>query len=152
MKDRLKITGAVEIVLTDENGYPVDTRLINNLVVNSGLDFIGSRMLDNTTSVMSFMGLGSDNTASTSTDTDLGALVGDREELTTAVYSFTQSEAKITYRATFEAGDATGDLSEAAIFNSSTGGTMLCRTTFDTLTKPAESELSVTWVISLSVS
>lgn len=152
IKDGLKLRGDVEIILKDKNGYPVDTRSISNLVVNSGLDYIGSRMLDNTTDAMSFMGLGSDNTTATASDTDLGALVGAREELTTAVYSFTQGEAKITYRATFEAGDATGDLSEAGIFNGSTGGDMLCRTTFDTLTKPADSELSVTWVISLSVS
>ena len=152
IKDGLKLRGDVEIVLKDENGYTVDTRSINNLVVNTGLDYIGSRILDNSTNVMSFMGLGSDNTAATATDTDLGALVGAREELTTSVYAFTQNEAKITYRATFEAGDATGDLSEAGIFNSSTGGEMLCRTTFDMLTKPANSVLSVTWVISLTVS
>lgn len=152
INDGLKVTGDVEIVLKDNNGYTVDTRSIKNLVVDSGLGYIGSRMLDNTTSVMSFMGLGGNSTTATADDTDLGTPIGDREQIASAVYSFTQNQAKVTYTAVFGAGEATGNLSEAGIFNSSTGGTMLCRTTFDTLTKPSASELTMTWVISLSVS
>ena len=52
----------------------------------------------------------------------------------------------------FEAGDATGAVTEAGIFNAASGGDMLCRTVFSVVNKAADDTMSVTWTITLSAS
>jgi hypothetical protein len=56
----------------------------------------------------------------------------------------------ITYTATFPAGTGTGAITEAGIFNASTAGTMLCRTTFPVVNKQAGDTIAVTWVVTVS--
>ena len=56
----------------------------------------------------------------------------------------------ITYTATFPAGTGTGAVTEAGIFNASSGGTMLCRTTFPVVTKGSGDTLAITWVVTVS--
>ena len=57
----------------------------------------------------------------------------------------------LTYVCTFEAGDATGAVTEAGIFNAASGGDMLCRTVFSAVNKAASDSLAITWVVTLSV-
>lgn len=148
INEGLKLKGKVGIVLKDKDGKVKDTREINNLIVNAGLAFITSRMTDATDSVMSHMALGSGTTAASASDTDLGSILGSRE----ALDSTTDSANTITYVASFEAGDATGAVTEAGIFNASTGGTMLCRTVFSVVNKQADDTMTVTWTITLTAS
>jgi hypothetical protein len=58
----------------------------------------------------------------------------------------------IAYVSSFEAGDATGAVTEAGIFNASSSGTMLCRVVFSAINKAADDTMSVTWTITLSAS
>lgn len=148
IEESIKIRGDLNIVLKDENGNIKEQREETNLVVNAGLAFITSRMTDATDSVMSHMAVGSDSTAAAAGDTDLGSILGSRE----ALDSTTDSAATITYVASFEAGDGTGAITEAGIFNASTGGTMLCRTVFSTVNKGANDTMTITWTITLSAS
>ena len=97
---------------------------------------------------MSHMGLGSGTTAAAASDTDVGSLLGSRE----ALDSTTVSTNTITYVSSFEAGDATGAVTEAGIFNASSSGTMLCRVVFAAINKAADDTMSVTWVITLTAS
>ena len=69
-----------------------------------------------------------------------------------ALDSTTVSTNTITYVASFEAGDATGAVTEAAIFNASSSGTMLCRVVFAAINKASADTMSVTWVITLTAS
>lgn len=148
MEDKLKLKGDVFITVKDKDGNIKEQRHEENLVVSAGLNFICDRMKDTTNAVMSHMGLGSGTTAAAAGQTDLVSLLGSREALDgTSVSSNT-----ITYTASFEAGDASGAVTEAGIFNASTGGTMLCRVVFGTITKAADDTMSVTWVISLNAS
>jgi len=148
IQESIKIRGDLNIVLKDENGNIKEQREEKNLVVNAGLAFITSRMTDAADSVMSHMAVGSDSTAAAAGDTDLGSILGSRE----ALDSTTDSAATITYVASFEAGDGTGAITEAGIFNASTGGTMLCRTVFSTVNKGANDTMTITWTITLSAS
>lgn len=148
INESIKIRGDLNIVLKDENGNIKEQREETNLVVNAGLAFITSRMTDAADSVMSHMAVGSDSTAVAAGDTDLGSILGSRE----ALDSTTDSAATITYVASFEAGDGTGAITEAGIFNASTGGTMLCRTVFSTVNKGANDTMTITWTITLSAS
>jgi len=148
MEDNLKLRGDVYITVKDKDGNIKEERKEQNLVVSAGLNFICSRMKDTTDGAMSHMSLGSGTTAAAAGDTDLESILGSRE----ALDSTTVSTNTITYVSSFEAGDATGSVTEAAIFNASSAGTMLCRVVFGTITKAADDTMSVTWVITLSAS
>lgn len=147
MNDGLKLRGDVAIVLRDKQGNVKDERNIKNLIVNTGLNFICDRMKNDETA-MTHMALGSGSTAAAAGDTTLGSQLGSRE----ALDSDTVSSNTITYTSSFEAGDATGAVTEAGIFNAASGGTMLCRTVFAVVNKSADDSLSVTWQITLTAS
>ena len=171
INENLKLSGQLNIVLKDKDGNVKDTREVKNLVVNAGLGYIASRMKDAATTAMSHMALGSGTTAAAATDTDLVSILGSREALdsttqgtatcsdgqyttkatcTGAGETWTDNTNKLTYVASFEAGDATGAVTEAGIFNASTAGDMLCRTVFSVVNKAADDTMSVTWTITLS--
>ena len=147
----LKLSGQLNIVLKDKAGNVKDEREVKNLVVNKGLEYIASRMKDASKSVMSHMGLGSGTTAAAASQTDLVTLLGAREALDSTTISGSNNE-KVVYVSAFEAGDATGAVTEAGIFNASSGGDMLCRTVFSVVNKAADDTMSVTWTITLSAS
>lgn len=138
--------GDVLIVVKDEaTGKIVNSRFIPNLVVTVGKEFIASRMVGTSSAVMSHMGIGSNGVAPVAGDTALGSQLA-RVALATAV----ASSVDVTYTATFPAGTGTGLVTEAAIFNAATNGTMLCRTTFSAVNKTAGQSVSVTWTIHIS--
>ena len=154
LNDSLKLKGRVGIVLKDKDGNVKETRDIKNLVVNDGLAFIAARMAGTSQNVMSHMALGSNAGATAESDATLTALdtqLGDRNTLTSTTITGTNDE-KVQYIASFGAGDATGSVKEAGIFNASSGGDMLCRTVFDVVTKAADDTMSVTWTITISAS
>jgi len=151
INENLKLSGQLNIVLKDKAGNIKDQREVKNLVVNAGLAYIASRMTGTAKSVMSHMALGSGTTAAAAGDTDLGTLLGSREALDSTTITGTNNE-KVQYVSSFEAGDATGAVTEAGIFNAATSGDMLCRTVFDVVNKQADDTMSVTWTITLSAS
>ena len=148
LKDSMKATGKVAIVVKDKDGKIKDSRDINNLVVSSGLDFIASRMGGTSSDVMSHMAIGSGTTSAAAGNTDLESILGTRQAIT----STTVTDNTIQYTASFDAGVGTGAVTEAGIFNASTSGDMLCRTTFGVVNKAVEDSMSITWTITLSAS
>ena len=151
INENLKLSGQLNIVLKDKAGNVKDEREVKNLVVNKGLEYIASRMKDASKSVMSHMGLGSGTTAAAASQSDLVTLLGSREALDSTTISGSNNE-KVVYVSAFEAGDATGAVTEAGIFNAASGGDMLCRTVFSVVNKAADDTMSVTWTITLSAS
>lgn len=147
----LKLTGALEIVLYDESGQVKQTETVKNLVVNTGLAFIISRMVGTSKNVMSHMAVGSGATAVAATDTTLGSQLGSRVALDSSTISGSNNE-KVVYVTTFGAGAGTGAITEAGIFNASTSGDMLCRTVFSVVNKGAADTMVITWTITLSAS
>jgi len=148
INDDLKLRGDVAIVLKDKDGNVKDSRKIHNLVVSAGLTFICSRMAGTSAGVMSHMALGSGSTAASASQTGLVSILGSRE----ALDSSTASSNTITYVSSFEAGEGTGAVVEAGIFNAASSGTMLCRTVFPVVNKQADDTMSVTWTITLTAS
>jgi len=151
INENLKLSGQLNIVLKDKAGNIKDQREVKNLVVNAGLAYIASRMVGTSKSVMSHMALGSGTTAAAAGQTDLVSILGSREALDSTTISGTNNE-KVVYVSSFEAGDATGAVTEAGIFNATTSGDMLCRTVFSVVNKAADDTMSVTWTITLSAS
>ena len=151
INENLKLSGQLKIVLKDKAGNIKDQREVKNLVVNAGLAYIASRMVGTSKSVMSHMALGSGTTAAAAGQTDLVSILGSREALDSTTISGTNDE-KVVYVSSFEAGDATGAVTEAGIFNAASGDDMLCRTVFSVVNKAADDTMSVTWTITLSAS
>lgn len=145
--DGLKAKGTLDIVVRGPDGNIKDEKKVENLIVDTGLDYIASRMNGTSESVMSHMAVGTGSTAAAAADTTLGTEL-DRNALT----STTVTDNAIAYVASYAAGDATGSLTEAGIFNANSGGTMLCRTVFGTVTKAADDSMTITWTITVSAS
>ena len=148
INDNLKLRGDVAIVLKDKDGNIKDTREITNLVVNTGLTFICSRMAGTSAGVMSHMAVGSGTTAAAAGQTDLVSILGSRE----ALDSTSASSNTITFVSSFEAGEGTGAITESGIFNASSGGTMWARVTFPAVNKQADDTMSITHTITLTAS
>jgi hypothetical protein len=140
--DNFKLTGKLKIELNDEVVAEVP-----NIVVSDGKDFVASRMKDTTDSAMSHMAIGTGSTAAAASDSALGSeLSGSR----TALTSTTVTDNDIVYVATFGAGTGTGAVTEAGIFNASSGGTMLCRTVFAVVNKGSADSMTITWTVTVS--
>lgn len=136
----LAMKGRLTIAINDEVVQEVD-----NLVVTTGKGYVASRMKDATATAMSHMAIGTGSTAAAVGDTALGG-----ESARVALTSTTVSGADITYVATFGAGTGTAAITEAAVLNASSSGTMLCRTVFAVVNKGASDSMSVTWTVTAS--
>jgi hypothetical protein len=144
INEELKATGQVLIVRTDAQGFVSETR-VPNLVVTAGKNYIASRMVGTSAAVMSHMAIGTGTGTPGASDTTLGTQTG-----RVSLSSSTASANSVTYTATFPAGTGDGAITEAGVFNASSGGTMLCRTTFPVVNKQAGDTIAITWVVTVS--
>ena len=140
INESLKMVGHLSIALNGETVQEVP-----NLVVTDGKEYVASRMKDTSASAMSHMAIGSGSTAAAAGNTALGSELG-RVSLT----STNVSAAVVTYVATFAAGTGTGAVTEAALLNASSGGTMLCRTVFSVVNKGSADSMTITWTVTVS--
>ena len=140
ISDNLKLTGNLTIAVNNE--IVQETK---NLVVTAGKSFVASRMKDTTKAAMTHMAVGTGTTAAAAGNTSL-VTETDRNALT----STTVTANAIAYVCTWAAGDATAALTEAGIFNASSGGDMLCRTVFSVVNKGASDSMTITWTVTVS--
>jgi hypothetical protein len=140
----LKLKGELRVVLNKEDGTSQQFDHLN-LVVDTGLNFIVSRMEGTSDAVMSHMAIGADTAAAAAGNTILGSELG-----RVALASTTVSTNTITYVATFPAGTGTGGVTEAGIFNASSAGTLLCRTVFPVVNKQSGDSMTITWTVTVS--
>lgn len=146
--ENLKATGRLSVERKNSEGAVIESFVVPNLVVQDGLDFIAASMLkttSNTPARMTHMAIGSDDTTPILADSELGSQLS-RQSLT----SSTVSGNTVTYVATFDPTEGTGAVTEAGIFNASTGGTMLCRTVFPVVNKEAGDTITITWAVTIS--
>ena len=139
LNDGLKLTGKLSIAINDEVVQEVP-----NLVVTAGKNYVADRIKNNST-VMSHMAIGTGTAAAAAGNTALGS-----ESARTALTSSTVTDNEIVYVDTFAAGTGTGAITEAGIFNASSGGTMLCRTVFSVINKGAADTLGITWTVTVN--
>lgn len=148
-KEKIRATGQVSFVLTDENGN-VKQQDSKNLVVSPGLEFIVSRMIDTSAAAMSHMAIGTGTTAANTAQT---ALVTESERValtSSTIVTTTVTNDSAQYVATFGPGAGTAAITEAGIFNAASAGTMLARTVFPVINKGALDTLSLTWKITVA--
>jgi|TARA_R110001583_G_scaffold168228_1_gene321041 hypothetical protein len=141
--EQLTMTGHLQIRLNDEL-----VRDVPNLVVTAGKGFVATRMIGTGAGVMSHMEVGTGTTDPAAGNTTLESAVSSSRTAFTS--SAAVSGAVVTYITAFAAGTGTGALTEAGIFNASSGGTMLCRTEFSVVNKGAADTMTITWTVTVS--
>ena len=140
LHDNFQMTGHLSIAIND-----AVVQEVPNLVVTDGKEYVASRMKDTTKAAMSHMAIGTGSTAAAAGDAALGSQA-DRNALTSSVVS----GAAVTYVATFAAGEGTGAITEAGLFNAASAGDMLCRTVFAVVNKGSSDSMTITWTVTVS--
>lgn len=146
-KDNFSVHGAVTLVLQKKDGACIASRH-NNMVLNGGIDFLCNAFGAGSSrpNVMDHIAVGTGTTSVAAGDTKLAAELLRK----TASYSHSAGTTKLTMTTTFNAGEATGAITEAGICNASTGGIFFDRVTFPVINKGASDVLTVTFEITLT--
>lgn len=146
--DKMNALGRVHIQVFDKDKNLIEEQTVKNLVVTTGLNHIADRLGESSPATrMSHMEVGTGTTAPAAGNTALEtAIASSRVALT----SQTVSTNTVEYVGDFPAGTGTGAVTEAGVFNASSGGTMLCRTTFSVVNKGAADTLKITWTLTVS--
>lgn len=145
IKETIQAQGHVRIARFNAAGALVEEHFVENLLVQTGLNYIASRLKDATATVMSHMALGAGTAAASNGQTALVTELG-----RVAMTSTTLSANVVTYTATFSPATATGAVTEAAIFNAASAGTMLNRVAFPVVNKQAGDTVAVTWTVTIN--
>ena len=145
LQENLRAHGELTISVFDRSGNLKEAKKVPNLVVTVGKNYIASRMVGTASTVMSHMAIGTGTGTPIAGDTTLGTEAG-----RVALTAFTASTNTVTATATFAAGTGTGAITEAGILNNSSGGTLMCRTTFPVVNKAAGDSIAITWVVTVS--
>lgn len=137
---RLKYT--THLVLRDKDGNIKDERHIHNTVTTPGKNGIADQIIASPTlGKPTHMAIGTGTPSGTALGTEL-----DRNALT----SKTRSNAVVTMVGDWAAGDGTGAITEAGIFDASSSGNMWCSQSFSVINKGASDTLSVSWTLTIS--
>jgi hypothetical protein len=145
--EKIVATGTLKITVTAPDGSVKQEQEVKNLVVTTGLGYIASRMKDATATAMSHMAIGTGTSAAAAGNTTLGT-----ESARVALASTNVTANAVAYAATFPAGTPASltAITEAGIFNASSGGTMLCRTVFSVVNKDVGDTMSITWTVTMA--
>jgi len=147
---KIKPIGRVHVFLRNElTGQVKFAGWIPNLVVNTGRYHIADQMADQGEAAMSHIAIGTGTTAAAAGDTALETEL-DRNALTSTTQGSGANAHIVTYIGDWAAGDGTGAITEAGIFNNAAAGQMLCRSVFAVKNKGAGDALTLTWVLTIS--
>ncbi len=131
----------VQIVLRDADGN-IKHSSTHNTVTTAGKNAIADQLLASPT-------LGKPTHVAIGTGTPSGTALGtelDRNAFTTK----TRSNAVVTIVADWAAGDGTGAITEAGIFDAASTGNMHCSASFSVINKAAGDTLQITWTITVA--
>ena len=121
-------------------------RQIDNLVVDIGKEWVAG-MMANVGGWMTHMAVGTSTSVASAGQVALVAEI-DRNALQTA--GGTPVGATVQYSATWSDGDGEGALTEAGLFDNSSGGNMLARTVFDVINKGSGDVMTIVWTITVA--
>lgn len=141
LKDQIGVHGFVVVELRGPDGTVKETRKANT-VTTAGKNGIADQILASPS-------LGKPTHAAIGTGTPSGTALGtelDRNAFT----SKTRSNAVVTMVTDWAAGDGTGAITEAGLFDASSTGNMWCSASFSVVNKAAGDTLTLTWTLTIS--
>lgn len=153
----VRMRGCVELAFRDaipgspNYGQTVRRVMNKNAVASQGIAWMLLHMLSGeaaSAQVLQQLALGTDTTAPATTDTALGSEIARKAVGTWDTAGLTATDGAY-FRAVAEFGtdEANGTLAEAALMNSSAGGTMLVHATYSTQEKATSNTLGVTYTV-----
>lgn len=145
--DRFCLHGRMEARLIKPDGTVI-VRAKDNLIVDVGFSFIAQSigLGSGRPNVMSYIAVGTGTTAAATGNTALGTEVLRKP----ATFSHTTGTKVFQFEATFNAGEATGAITEAGVLNAATAGTMLDRVVFAVINKGADDTLTQRFTFTMS--
>ena len=154
--EKALLKGHIKIELFDENGKLKEIIEKDNTFMATGDAHVADQLdVSPSEAVMGYMSVGTGGTAFTTSSTTLNSEL-DRNALDG---SYPEQQAAgadndVVYKASWAAGDGTGALTEAGIFNSSVSdaGSMLAASTFSVINKGASDTLTITWTVTVGAS
>ena len=149
LKEFIEVPGKVSVCLRGPDGKIKDRQVIDNLVVTVGRQHIADQMSGQAQSAMTHKAIGTGTTVQVDTDTQLVTELS-RLAFTSKSQGSGADANKVIYVCEWAPGVGTGAITEAGIFNASSSGVMLCRTTFDVKNKGVGDSLTLTWTISFN--
>ena len=142
MKDAMGIAGRVDLVLRGPDGTVRDERHIPNTVTALGDAHVADQLSDQGDSAMSHMAVGTGTPTATALQTEI-----DRNALDSTTQGTAGDDNDVIFVCTWAAGDGTGALTEAGIFNDASAGTMFVSSSFGAINKGAADSLEITWTV-----
>ena len=145
--DGFYLHGRMEARLIKPDGSVI-VRVKDNLIVNAGFSFIAQSvgLSSGRPSVMSHIAVGTGTTAAASANTALVTELARKA----ATFSHTVGTKVFQFEATFNAGEATGAITEAGVLNAASAGTMLDRVVFAVINKGADDTLTQRFTFTMS--
>lgn len=145
--ETMQLQGAMTLIVRRASG-DIETVHKDNIIVNVGFDFIADAIGKSTSrpSVMGFIALGTGTTAAAASQS---ALVSELDR-NAATYAHTTGTKAFSFTADFPAGDGTGAITEAGVFNAASGGIMLDRVVFPVVNKGADDSLTAVFTFTMS--
>jgi len=156
IKNRTTLKGRIKIELFDNEGNLKESIEKKNTFMSVGDAHVADQLAATPgEGVMGWLSIGTGATAFADSDTtlqselDRNALSGGYPEQQAA-----GDDNDVVYKATWAAGDGTGAITEAGIFNSSgeDAGTTLAASTFSVINKGAADTLTITWTVTCGAS
>ncbi len=141
LNEGLTVKGRVHLVLRGPDGKVKETRVANT-VTTAGKNGAADQLLASPT-------LGKPTHMAIGTGTPTGTALGtelDRNALT----SKTRSGAVVTFQGDWAAGDGTGAITEAGVFDAASSGNMWMSASFSVINKAAGDTLSISWTLTYS--
>lgn len=132
----------VLLELRNERGDVTQRREITNTVTTAGKNGIADQILASPSlNKPTHMAVGTGTGGTTALNSEL-----DRNAFT----SKTRANAVVTMVGDWAAGDGTGALTEAGVFDAASNGNMWLYTSFDVINKGAADALTITWTLTIS--
>lgn len=147
ISEGLKLVGSLTAELYKADGS-VEVTHKHNAILTCGFDFICNSigLASGRPTVMSHIAVGTSDTAVAVEQTALVTQIASKA----CAYAHTAKTKVFTMTTTFEPGEATGAIKEAAVQNAASSGILLDRVVFPVVNKGADDTLKMTFTFTLS--
>ncbi len=148
IEEGMSIKGSITLLLAKPTGE-VEVVHKDNIIVNGGFDFVADAIGNSASrpGVMGWIAVGTGSTAAAAATQT--ALVTEIKR-NAATYAHTAGTKVFTFTASYAAGDATGALTEAGVFNAATAGIMFDRVVFPVVNKGVDDSLTAVFTFTMS--
>ena len=154
INDKALLKGRIRFELKDENGNIKQVVEKDNTFMAVGDAHVADQLAETPSEAkMGWIAIGTGSTPFTTGSTTLNKEL-DRNALAAGYpeQGAAGDDNDVKYKSTWAAGDGTGALTEAGIFNSSIAGTMLAASTYPVINKSASDTLTITWTVTAGAS